>query len=1126
MFLRKSGFFTLLSFALVQLTDTIHAQSITLNTQTEVNAFDPAITVINGSLTIFGGFGSDSITNLSPLSGLVSVTGDLTIDYAEIVDLKGLGALRNVGDDFYLGNNTHLKSIDDLTSLTTVGGELIIRVEDSLTSLSGLESLNTIGDKLTIEHNRGLQSISGFNNLTHVGGDIIILNNSFLAEINCFNTIDTIHGDLLMENNTILSTITGFQKLTEVKGDLTLSKTKLSTLDFLYTIEHIGGQLTLELNNDLVAIPDLPNLKHVGDLHIRLNNLLTDIAGFNGLVSVDYALNVGANNITQISGFRNLLSVGNIIGISGNDLLTDIYGFSSLESANHITINVNPSLVNFEGFAQLKSVKGLLHLNSNNAMTNVDAFLGLTDVNFLTISSCDYLTNLDGFSNMTSLASFSVSLCDRLERIYLPKIRTVQKNLDVTLNPSLKTLELPELDSIKSNIQISGNALEDLNGLSNLKYAGDNLNITKNEMLMHLNGLKNLRYVGGELEISRNTNLSDCCGISQLLLSPGAIGTITTIYQNNTGCDNKNEVISNASCVHVINDVNGNCIWDGDEKRLPGRFAILMPGNIILTSSASGQFDLSHLLAGQYSLQIDTSGPWTTTCSIERTFEVLQDGEIPVFDPFALQVKDPCAVPTVSIQMPFVRRCFTNQRIIIQACNDVLATGALEDAFVLLTLDSLLTFQNSSLPATLIGPNIYSFSIGDLSPEECITINVQVQVSCDAVIGQSLCVQAELTPADTCIFEDQHRPLITNSACGAPYLGSNIAVSGYCDTDSVHFRIENLTDIPTECHVPLRLFRDETFLWKDSILLEGHGVNIISFLADGRTIRLEADQHPDYPWLSRPNSTIERCGDLSNWSPGLRNAFYQDDLSPVIDITCGVVTGSYDPNDKSASPRGLGAQHKILPNEPLDYIIRFQNTGNDTAFTVVVRDTLDGDLDIFSVKPGAASHPYTFTMHGPRVLEWEFQNILLPDSSTNEEASHGFLSFQVRQHDLLPEGTVISNQAGIYFDFNEPVLTNTVTHVINDLDDIISSVIPDQFMSEKNGRIVPNPSGGSFDIVFDEVKSDIRIEMYNSTGLLMNKGQYRDTNIIHSTFTNSPGFYFIHVLIPGERSFVLKAVVN
>ena len=70
---------------------------------------------------------------------------------------------------------------------------------------------------------------------------------------------------------------------------------------------------------------------------------------------------------------------------------------------------------------------------------------------------------------------------------------------------------------------------------------------------------------------------------------------------------------------------------------------------------------------------------------------------------------------------------------------------------------------------------------------------------------------------------------------------------------------------------------------------------------------------------------------------------------------------------------------------------RFQNTGTDTAFTVVIRDTLDIDFDIFSVVSGVSSHSYEFKMYGPRVLEWTFNDINLPDSAANQEGSNGFL---------------------------------------------------------------------------------------------------------------------------------------
>ncbi|MEZ4738444.1 MAG: hypothetical protein R2818_03590 [Flavobacteriales bacterium] len=65
-----------------------------------------------------------------------------------------------------------------------------------------------------------------------------------------------------------------------------------------------------------------------------------------------------------------------------------------------------------------------------------------------------------------------------------------------------------------------------------------------------------------------------------------------------------------------------------------------------------------------------------------------------------------------------------------------------------------------------------------------------------------------------------------------------------------------------------------------------------------------------------------------------------------------------------------------------DYTIRFQNTGTDTAFTVVVTDTLPATLDITSFEMGAASHPFIVSFRTGRVVEWRFPNIL---SDSNRE---------------------------------------------------------------------------------------------------------------------------------------------
>ncbi|MBK9759317.1 MAG: hypothetical protein IPO90_04920 [Flavobacteriales bacterium] len=139
------------------------------------------------------------------------------------------------------------------------------------------------------------------------------------------------------------------------------------------------------------------------------------------------------------------------------------------------------------------------------------------------------------------------------------------------------------------------------------------------------------------------------------------------------------------------------------------------------------------------------------------------------------------------------------------------------------------------------------------------------------------------------------------------------------------------------------------------------------------------------------------------------------------------ITGSYDPNDKLVQPAGV---FNLETDSVLNYTIRFQNTGNDTAFTVVVRDTLSMMLDISTFRLGATSHPCTYAITGNGILTFTFADILLPDSNTNEPRSHGLVDFSIRPIQPLALGRVIANAADIYFDFNPPIRTPDATVVV------------------------------------------------------------------------------------------------
>jgi len=150
---------------------------------------------------------------------------------------------------------------------------------------------------------------------------------------------------------------------------------------------------------------------------------------------------------------------------------------------------------------------------------------------------------------------------------------------------------------------------------------------------------------------------------------------------------------------------------------------------------------------------------------------------------------------------------------------------------------------------------------------------------------------------------------------------------------------------------------------------------------------------------------------------------FMDSVSPI--LTC-----AYDPNDKSVFP-GYGPLGIISTEvESLEYIIRFQNTGTDTAFNIVIEDQLDTKLNWETITPISSSHSFSVGLTQAGKLSFIFNNIMLPDSNINELESHGFIKYQIDISPGLPMGTSIYNEANIFFDANPPIQTNQTLSTI------------------------------------------------------------------------------------------------
>lgn len=143
-----------------------------------------------------------------------------------------------------------------------------------------------------------------------------------------------------------------------------------------------------------------------------------------------------------------------------------------------------------------------------------------------------------------------------------------------------------------------------------------------------------------------------------------------------------------------------------------------------------------------------------------------------------------------------------------------------------------------------------------------------------------------------------------------------------------------------------------------------------------------------------------------------------------------IVRGSYDPNSKDATPQLSTVQ--VANGESIDYIIHFQNVGTAPAYNIVIADTLSNLLTPNSLQLIGSSHNVNIVMDSG-IIYFQFFNINLTDSGTNQLMSNGFVHFRLMPKSTVTSGSTINNKASIYFDYNKPVVTNTATTAINNI---------------------------------------------------------------------------------------------
>lgn len=254
---------------------------------------------------------------------------------------------------------------------------------------------------------------------------------------------------------------------------------------------------------------------------------------------------------------------------------------------------------------------------------------------------------------------------------------------------------------------------------------------------------------------------------------------------------------------------------------------------------------------------------------------------------------------------------------------------------------------------------------------------------------------------------------------------------------------------------------------------------------------------------------ITPAGTILNFNATITPLTGDVNTSNNVSLMSQVVVNSYDPNDIAVREGEVITDEQT--NDYLNYTVRFQNKGTANAENVRVVVDLDENLDWSTFEALSGSDAFTVKRTGNEV-EFMFTGIDLPYENDDEPGSHGHIIYRIKPKADVTIGDSMSAQADIYFDFNDPVITNIVTTTVENTagikeNDINAFTVYPNPASGNVNLILANTNANRFDVSITDVLGKVVIEnTFNGTEANLNIG------------TLKSGVYFINITAEGKQS--------
>lgn len=699
---------------------------------------------------------------------------------------------------------------------------------------------------------------------------------------------------------------------------------------------------------------------------------------FNSQSSVDNFL-ISCPSCTEISGSVTLdpSSNGSVISnLNGLQNITKINGSFRITQHNSLVRNLN-------GLNNLTYIGGDIYIN-DTWLNDISGFQNLSYVGGTVEVVSNSISNFSGLNNITHIGG-SLLLSNDSGYCGFSGLMLQVTNIPGDLNYNLICNNNTDLSSLSSIASVGGDFiltvdnLTSLQGLNGLTAVGGFFQLKSCNLVTSLNGLDSLINLGG-LKLNNNLNLNNVSNLNQITnLDQGLyIGS--------------NQSLNNLNGLHNLNSITGDFYIDSN----PNLVSLNELSDVVMDNVANLHIKYNQNLSlceelnicnflfngGTYDIGINAQGcndfnQLIESCNLK--WKNLIKGNVKIdFE------NDGCGASDRPMENVMVK-----------------ATGSGNVIYS--------TFTNSNGEYRMFVPqgsyvvqgasNLSNYSLAPLSSNA-----VFLGVGSEQLVD--FCATSTQTVNDVNItfFQlNQPRPgfdvyyKIKYSNTGTTIMNG-----------SVDFTFDSTKMSYISSNIPIQAQNGNLLSWNYSNLYPYQTKEII--------VKFNVFTPPtvnggDYIYLTATVNPIS--GDLTP----ANNTFSFNNL----------VVNSYDPNDKTV----LQGHTVLLQNigDYLNYVVRFQNTGSASAINIRIEDILESKLDPSTFQLLDLSHPGYVQIKNNEV-NFIFDDINLPDSTSDEPNSHGYVSFRIKPINAV-FGNILQNTASIFFDFNSPIITNTTSTFIN-----------------------------------------------------------------------------------------------